>query len=130
MIEAEKPSSGPGDGPPVEEEWSLDTKDLVIPRQNIEREKIAGMTEQQFAKAAVICVLLFLVMGATGLLLERLYPAKPRQEFLDCRPMSDSTARLACYDRAAAESKPEPAKGGAPSLDAKKLPAESEHSGK
>lgn len=99
-----------------EHDWSLDTGDIAL-RQNASKpEGMVGMTDEQLAKAAVLCGLLFLAIALTGVFLERMFPPQPRPEIADCTSIDDAGARLKCYDRVAAGSATEPAKGAAPPL--------------
>lgn len=105
-----------GDRSPEEQEWSLDTRDVVLAKDHSKPEGMAGMTDEQLTRAAVMCGLLFLVIAVSGLLLERYFPPEPRPEFADCASIDDASARLTCYDGVATGSRMNPAKGAAAPL--------------
>jgi hypothetical protein len=98
---------------PDGEEWSLDTQDLPTRESDPTPDRSAGMTEDQFKKAAGLCALVLLVLAGTGLLLERVYPQDPKPVFADCAPIDNAAQRLACYDKFAHDSATGPAKGAA-----------------
>ena len=95
-------------------EWSFDTRDLPTRKSAPMLDRSAGMSEDQFSKAAGICALLFLVLAGTGLILERVYPQDLKPGFSDCALIDNAAERLTCYDKFAQDSATEPAKGAAP----------------
>jgi hypothetical protein len=95
-------------------EWSFDTRDLPPRESDPMRDRSAGMSEDEFRKAAAICALLFLVLAGTGLILERVYPQDHKLGCSDCALMDNAAKRLTCYDKFAQDSATEPAKGAAP----------------
>ena len=116
MNDSDTLTDGSNDRSRSEQDWSLDTRDVVFRQVDSKPDGMLSMGEEQLAKSAVLCGLLFLTIAVTGLFLERMFPPQPRPDISDCTSIDDNTARLRCYDRVAAGSATEPAKGATPPL--------------